>query len=61
MQGTKMGRALISAGLLSGAMAFAQTNSTQPNYPQTTTTQSTSPQAGASATASPSESLIVTC
>jgi hypothetical protein len=53
MEGTKW-VALIGAGLLSGAMAFAQTNSTQQTYPQTTTTQSTSPQAGASATASPS-------
>jgi hypothetical protein len=52
MKGTKW-VALIGAGLLSGAMAFAQTSSTQQNYPQTTTTQSTSPQAGASATASP--------
>jgi hypothetical protein len=54
MEGTKW-IALIGAGLLSGAMAFAQTSSTQQQtYPQTTTTtQSTSPQAGASATASP--------
>jgi hypothetical protein len=53
MEGTKW-VALIGAGLLSGAMAFAQTTATQQTYPQTTTTtQSTSPQAGASATASP--------
>jgi hypothetical protein len=52
MEGTKW-VALIGAGLLSGALAFAQTSSTQQTYPQTTTTQSTSPQAGASATASP--------
>jgi hypothetical protein len=53
MEGTKW-VALIGAGLLSGAMACAQTSSTQQTYPQTTTTQSTSPQAGASGTASPS-------
>jgi len=51
MEGTKC-VALIAVGLLSGAMTFAQTSSTQQTYPQTTT-QSTSPQAGASATASP--------
>lgn len=47
MDGTKW-TALIGAGLVSGAMAFAQTTATQQTYPQTN-----SPQAGASATASP--------
>jgi hypothetical protein len=52
MKGTEW-VALIGAGLLSGSLALAQTNSSPQSYPQTTTTQSTSPQAGASATASP--------
>jgi hypothetical protein len=47
------GAALVSAGLLAGAMAVAQTSSPQQSYPQTTTRQSASPQAGASGTVSP--------
>ena len=51
MKGTQW-VAMVSAGLLVGAMAVAQTGSPQQSNPQNATTQSTSPQAGASGTVS---------